>query len=105
MAWLFLQAIIGGDDADLVDHRPRIWREPLPDRLDVADRVQEPVRLGEDGVLLILQGFVGSRDRIEVIRDVVERDPRLVVPMIEEVLKEVRMFSGDGQRDADKLYL
>ena len=103
VAGLVLDHVVGGDRADLVDHGPGPGGEPLADHLHAADEVQEAVGLGEEGVLLHVRRMVGRRDGVVVVRDVVEGNARLVVLRVQEVLEELGLLGGLGQRHPHEL--
>ena len=92
--------IAGQDDSELVQIRLGRGGEALADGLDVADGGDESVGLIEKRVLPGVRALVLGRSGVEVVGNVIDRDTRLVMRGIEEVLEEFRHARRQGQRHA-----
>ena len=100
-----LRLIVSRDGSNFIDSCFRLWREPLPDCLYIPDGVKEAVRLSEERVLLYFRALVGGRNRIEVVGNKIQRDPRFVILMIKKILKLLRVLRRSGQRQTYELGL
>src|SRR5208283_62686 len=89
--------IVIADRADFVDHCPCVWREALANRFDVANHVQETVRLRKKSILLDFRALARRWRSIKMVRDVIERDAGLMIPVVQKVFKEARVSTRVGQ--------
>src|ERR1019366_1913172 len=95
-----LAQVVGGDDAQLVCVGLRLGREAFANVLDITNGGQEAICLIEVGVLPVGNGLFGCRNRVKVIRDVVDGNVCLVIGRIEEVFKVVGIVARSLKRHA-----
>src|SRR5208283_2843458 len=95
----------GQDGADLIGVGLRRGRQALAQQLDVPDGREEAVGLAEERELPGVWALALRRGGVEVVRYVVERDPRLVVRRVEEVLDQGAVLRRRPESEPHELRL
>src|ERR1700733_15841192 len=98
LAFHYLRLIGSEDHSQFIRIRLGLRREPLANRIDVANSSQKTICLVKESVLPTVDVLLGRGASIERIGPVVERDSWFVIGRIQEVFEIARIVRRHGQR-------